>query len=169
MPRPDHAYIRAQALKFVSDVRGSCDKVSDDLCTAALFWSNSPRACYQIHALIQCGYAQNHIAMAALWTGDAEDDRLIVDPSIAQFGGDPRVFIGTVQEWLAELSRLHHDAPAKLDPGGRMFLSAALDELAEKKTAAIQQEQRRSSRVSQDSHMAATLKKTKPCCGCAVM
>lgn len=169
MPRPDHTYIHAHALKFVSDVRGSCDQVSDDLCTAALFWSNAPRERYQIHALIRGAYAQNHIAMAALWAGDAEDDRLIIDPAIAQFGGDPRVFIGTVQEWLAELSRLHDGAPVELDPGGRKFNSAWMDELAAAKTAAVHQEQRRSAHVSQQSHMADTLKKTKPCCGCAVM
>jgi len=169
MARPDHDYIRAQALKFVSAERGSCDRVSDELCAAARSWRNSPRRCYPIHALIRCGYAQNHIAMAALWAGDADDDRLIVDPSIAQFGEDPRVFIGTAAEWLAELSRLHNGASAELDPAGRKFNSAWLEELAQASTAAIQQEQRRSSRVSQDSHMADTVKKTKPCCGCVVM
>jgi len=169
MARPDHDYIHALALKFVSAERGSCDRVSDELCTAALFWSNAPRKCYPIHALVRGDYAQNHIAMAALWTGDADDNRLIVDPSIAQFGGDPRVFIGTAAEWLAELSRLHSGAPAELDPGGRNFNSAWMHELPEAKTAAVHQEQRRSSRVSQDSHMADTLKKTKPCCGCVVM
>lgn len=169
MSRPEHTYINAQALKFVSAERGSCDAVSDELCTAALFWSNAPRKCYQIHALVRGAYAQNHIAMAALWVGDADDNRLIVDPTIAQFGGDPRVFIGTEQEWLAELSRLHGNAPAELDPGGRKFNSAWMHELADKKTAAVHQEQRRSASVSQQSHMAGTLKKTKPCCGCAVM
>lgn len=169
MPRPDHAYIRAQALKFVTAERGSCDQVSDALCTAALFWSNAPRECYAIHALVRGDYAQNHMAMAALWTDDADDNRLIVDPSIGQFGGDPRVFIGTADEWLAELSALHHGAPAELDPGGRKFNSAWLHEMSEAKTAAVHQEQHRSSRVSQDSHMADTLKKNKPCCGCVVM
>lgn len=166
MARPDHAYIRAQALKFVSAERGSCDDVSKKLCIAALFWSNAPRDCYPVHALIRCDYAQNHIAMAALWTGDADDNRLIVDPSIAQFGGDPRVFIGTAAEWLAELGRLHNGAPAELDPGGHNFNKAWM---AEAKTAAVHQEQRRSSHVSQDSHIADTVKKTKPCCGCVVM
>ncbi|GAB3791054.1 hypothetical protein [Dyella agri] len=169
MPRPDHTYINAQALKFVSDARGSCDQVSDELCTAALFWSNAPRKCYPIHALVRGDYAQNHIAMAALWSGDDDNDRLIVNPTIAQFGGDRRVFIGTADAWLAELSRLHNGAPAELDPGGSKFNSAWMHELPEAKTAAVQQEQRRSSHVSQDSHMADTLKKTKPCCGCVVM
>jgi hypothetical protein len=169
MPRPDQTYINAQALKFVSAEKGSCDKESDELCTAARLWSNAPRKCYQIHALVRGAYPQNHIAMAALWTDDAEDNRLIVDPTIAQFGGDPRVFIGTAQEWLDELSRLHGGASAELDPGGRKFNSAFMDELAETRTAAVHQEQRRSAHVSKDSHMADTLKKTKPCCGCVVM
>jgi len=169
MSRPDNAYIEALALKFVDDTRGSCDLRSHELCTAALFWRQAPRTCYQIRALIRCDYAQNHIAMAALWAGDDEDNRLVVDPTIAQFGGSRRVFIGTVQGWLDELSQLHHGAAAELDPGGRKFILASMDEQMEAKTAAVHQEQGRSAGVSLHSHMADTLKKTKPCCGCAVM
>jgi hypothetical protein len=171
MSRPDNDYIRAKALKFVSTERGACDAVSDELCTSALFWKPAPRRAYQIHALVKGDYAQNHIAMAAHWDGDAEGDRLIVDPSIGQFGGDARVFIGNETEWLAELSRLHNGAPAELDPGGSKFNEALFREmeaLASSKTAAIHQEQSRSAHVSKDSHMADTLKKTKPCCGCVI-
>jgi hypothetical protein len=169
MPRPDNAYIESLAFKFVDVTPGSCDLRSDELCTAARFWRNAPRECYQIHALIRCDYAQNHIAMAALWSGDDEDNRLIVDPTIGQFGGSKRLFIGTVQGWLDELSQLHNGAAAELDPGGSKFIVALMDEQMRAKTAAIHQEQHRSARVSRQSQMADTLKKTKPCCGCAVM
>jgi hypothetical protein len=99
--------------------------------------------------------------MAALWSGDDEGNRLIVDPTIGQFGGSKRLFIGTVQGWLDELSQLHNGAAAELDPGGSKFIVALMDEQMRAKTAAIHQEQHRSARVSRQSQMADTLKKNQ--------
>ncbi|WP_447735668.1 hypothetical protein [Rhodanobacter soli] len=156
MSRPTDEQLKASCIGNASKEAGSCADASSELFQKS--WSPLPRPKERrrISVYINRSYAQDHWALAAQWDGDVED--VIIDNTIAQFGGDEMVFIGSTNQWMARLGELLNGASVVLDPGNRLY-KEAFDKELELETAYELEQKRLTSMVSKESNISETLQK----------
>jgi hypothetical protein len=154
MSRPTDEQLKASCIGNASKEAGSCAVASSELFQK--YWSPLPRPKERrrISVYIDRIYAQDHWALAAKWDGDEED--VIIDNTIAQFGGTEMVFIGSTNQWMARLGELLNGASVVLDPGNRLYKEAFDREL---NTACELEQKRLTSMVSMESNISETLQK----------
>jgi hypothetical protein len=162
MSRPTNEQLKTWCFASATSDSGTCEANSAQL--KEMTWGSleKPIAKRMIKVYIDRGYAQNHWAFAAKWEGD--DAETVIDNTIGQFNRVKMVFIGSIDQWIAELREFLRTDKVTLDPDGRLY-TAAFDkevEEEERKAAYTLELERQSATVSKEAHIAATLQKNSP-------
>lgn len=168
MPRSSDEKLRTWAKRCVSNEPGSCDAMSRRLQeTVVLLHPDAiPKA--SVKTVMIKGCHQDHKAVSLKWSD--EEHPVIVDSTIGQFykaGRDderPPIFVGSYDEWTAELSRLHNGATVEKYVGDDRASSLwAMLEEGRGDDAVKKEQLRHSGRVNKEIHEARVLSGRRGC------